>query len=50
MILHLPGGLVARLDAVDGFTGGTLKTKKRRDSRSDPVQSREAMKSDVLGL
>lgn len=29
MVLHLPCRLVARLYAVDGFTGGTLKTEER---------------------
>lgn len=30
MILHLPSRLVARLHAVDGFTGGTLQTEDQR--------------------
>lgn len=30
VVLHLPGRLVARLHAVDGFTGGTLQAEGQR--------------------
>jgi len=48
VVLHLPCRLVACLHAVDGFTGGTLKTAKRKVMSSRQRRHDEERRSPSL--